>query len=146
MHDVGDLTATPHAGLTPTRSPRSDQGFSREQRIVRNSDYQRVFSGGHRRAGRYQVLWTDSGSVPSPRVGVIASKRTFRRAVDRARAKRLLREAFRLNRERFAFHTDCVLVARRSILKAGRQAVERDLLDLARRCNVMRRPEEGAQG
>ena len=144
MHDVGDATETPHADLTPTRPPGSDQGFSRQQRIVRNSDYQRVFSGGHRRAGRFQVLWTDSGSVSTPRVGVIASKRTFRRAVDRARAKRLLREAFRLNRERFELHTDCVLVARRAILKAGRQAVERDLLDLARRCGVMRRSEKRA--
>ncbi|NQU39252.1 MAG: ribonuclease P protein component [Lentisphaerae bacterium] len=144
MRDVGEVAGTPHADLTPIRESETDQGFSRQQRIVLNSDYQRVFARNRRRAGRYQVLWIDSGSSSTPRVGVIASKRTFRRAVDRARAKRLLREAFRLNRERFDPHTDCVLVARRAIMDAGRHAVERELLELARHCGVLRRSEEGA--
>jgi ribonuclease P protein component len=65
------------------------------------------------------------------RVGVIASKRTLPRAVDRSRAKRLLREAYRLQRHRFRPDQDIVLIARRRILDASRPAVDDELLRLA---------------
>ena len=145
MRDTGDVTGVPTADATQSPSQRVDEGFPRARRIVRNADYQRIFSNGRRRAGRFQVLWVGSGKAVEPRVGVIASKRTFRRAVDRARAKRLLREAFRLNREKFERDTDCVLVARRAILNAGRRDVEQDLLALARRCHVIRRAGRGGE-
>lgn len=144
MRDAGDVTGRTIGPAVPAPSRRVDAGFSRVRRIVRTTDYQRIFAGQRRRAGRYLVLWVaDDGPVDVPRVGVIASKRTFRRAVDRARAKRLLREAFRLNREYLERHSDCVLVARRDILRAGRGDVERDLLALARRCGIWRRDEGG---
>lgn len=119
-------------------SIKLDQGFSRERRITRSADYQRIFSGSRRHAGRYLVMWVAEGSAAVPRVGVVASKRTFRRAVDRARAKRLLREAFRLNRHYLAGYVDCVLVARRAILQASRSDVEQDLGSVARRCKALR--------
>jgi len=138
MRTTGDVTGMPPKRAISPVSDKADQGFSRERRIVRNADYQRIFSGGCRHAGRYQVLWVAEGPSEVPRVGVVASKRTFRRAVDRARAKRLLREAFRLNRDQLARHMDCVLVARRAILNASRSDVERDLHAVARRCRALR--------
>jgi len=66
----------------------------------------------------------------------VAAKKTFRRAVDRSRAKRLLREAFRLNRWRLAGDVDVILVARSAILKVGRRAVEQDLLEAAARAGI----------
>jgi len=138
MRTSGDVTGVPAEHAMSTAASSADHGFSRERRIVRNADYQRIFSRGRRNAGRYQVLWVVEGPAEVPRVGVVASKRTFRRAVDRARAKRLLREAFRLNRDHLAPYTDCVLVARRAILGAKRGDVERDLHAVARRCRVLR--------
>ena len=138
MRDTGDVTGRPVERAPQLSSCPADAGFSRERRVVRNADYQRIFSGDHRSAGRFLVLWVADGPADVPRVGVIASKRTFRRAVDRARAKRLLREAFRLNRAHIGRHTDCVLVARRAILRARRCDVERDLFAVARRCRVLR--------
>jgi ribonuclease P protein component len=142
MRTAGDATGMPTERATSPSSAAEDRGLSRERRIVRSADYQRIFSGGRRHAGRYQVLWVAEGHAEVPRVGVVASKRTFRRAVDRARAKRLLREAFRLNRSQLARHTDCVLVARRAILGANRSDVERDLYTVARRCRVLRKHGE----
>ena len=69
-------------------------------------------------------------------MGVIASRRTFRRAVDRARAKRLLRESFRLNRQRLRGTGRIVLVARRRILGVKRDAVDADLMRLARKAGL----------
>jgi ribonuclease P protein component len=138
MRTTGDVTGMPTENAISPASAKADQGFSRARRIVRSADYQRIFSTGRRHAGRYQVLWVADGPAEVPRVGVVASKRTFRRAVDRARAKRLLREAFRLNRDHLARHADCVLVARRAILGANRGDVERDLHAVARRCRALR--------
>jgi ribonuclease P protein component len=138
MRTTGDVTGMPTDRAPASAVDTVDRGFSRDRRIVSSADYQRIFSGGRRHAGRYQVLWVAEGPRAVPRVGVVASKRTFRRAVDRARAKRLLREAFRLNREHLARHIDCVLVARRAILDAGRGDVERDLHAVARRCRALR--------
>ncbi len=141
MRDAGDGTGNLSAsGGLPVPGKR-DYGFSQAHRLVRGSDFQRVFSTGRRKAGRHVVLWVVEGPSEIPRAGVVASKRTFRRAVDRARAKRLLREAFRLNRDALTPHVDCVLVARRAILQVNRPEVERDLLHVARRCRVLR--EEG---
>lgn len=139
MRCAGDVTGIQADSGHSSVASGDDRGLSRQRRIVRGDDYRRVFAANCRTAGRYQVLWVADGPVDAPRVGVVASKRTFRRAVDRARAKRLLREAFRLNRDRFARRTDCVLVARRAILKARRADVERDLMHMARRCRVLRK-------
>lgn len=64
-------------------------------------------------------------------MGVVASKRVGN-AVERARAKRRLREAFRRQRSTFTGVTDdVVLVARRSLLKAPWAEVVADLIQLA---------------
>lgn len=64
-------------------------------------------------------------------LGVVASKKTFPKAHLRSRAKRLMREAYRLNRFRLKDGVNIILVGRRSITDASRQDVEEDLLRLA---------------
>lgn len=54
------------------------------------------------------------------RYGLIASKRTFKLAVDRNRAKRLLREWIRHNEKMLLPDLDYVFIARRAILEHGR--------------------------
>ena len=102
------------------------------------SEFREVFEQKKSYAGKLIVLYLRRTSNTSVRVGVIASKRTFRRAVDRNRAKRLMREAFRLNRDRFVDNADIVLIARRHIISAGLGDVEKDLLRLAGKAGVLR--------
>jgi ribonuclease P protein component len=51
--------------------------------------------------------------------GLIASKKTFKNAINRNRARRLMREWLRLNVEMLQKNTDYVFVLRSSILNAG---------------------------
>lgn len=70
------------------------------------------------------------------RYGLVATKKTFRHAVDRNRAKRLLRDWVRHNQKLMRPDMDYVFIARRAILGAtrteGRVAIKKALRYLSR--------------
>lgn len=76
------------------------------------------------------VAWVTQGESLVSRLGVVASKRTFPRAVDRNRAKRMIREAFRKERLKWDMKVDVVVVARRRLLMSDADRVRHDLSDL----------------
>jgi ribonuclease P protein component len=129
-----------HPGPVPQGADtrRQDRGLSRDQRITDRHSFKNAFDRGRRASGNFLVMWVldRDGGIESPRLGVVASKRLFPRAVERSRARRLMREAFRLNRWRFKGTCDVVLVGRRAILGVKRQDVEKDLLNLATKAGL----------
>jgi len=126
------------AAAGPVPEPNPDVRLRPAQRILETTGYAAVFQAGHSFAGRRMVLWYRRTDRPLTRLGVVTSRRTFRRSVDRSRARRLLREAFRLNRWRLVDGCDVVLIGRWQILQAARQDVEKDLLKLARQAGLCR--------
>ena len=58
------------------------------------ADFEAVLRSGCRIATRNFILRASPNRQPEARLGIIAGKKTARRAVDRNRAKRLIREAF----------------------------------------------------
>ncbi|MBP7008964.1 MAG: ribonuclease P protein component [Kiritimatiellae bacterium] len=98
---------------------------------MHTAEFQQAYDQNRRWHGRHMVLFLRSAPDASLRLGVVASKRVGN-AVERARAKRRLREAFRRQRSTFTGVTDdVVLVARRSLLKAPWAEVVADLIQLA---------------
>ena len=118
-------------------SIKVDKGLTLSQRLRKSNDFDDAFKEKRSFVGKYIVLLQRHGDNASLRVGVISSKRTLRRAVDRNRAKRLMREAFRLNRHLFSGDVDVVLIARRPLAKASLDVVERDLMRLARKAGML---------
>lgn len=96
---------------------RGPESLPREQRIARSSEFRAVMSAGSRGVSPYLVAirWTGGDSSAAPRLGVVASRK-IGGAVQRSRAKRLLREVYRRG-DRPA--GDLVLIARHGIQEAS---------------------------
>ncbi len=131
-------------GSSLNNDPRS-ASFGRSFRLIHNRDFQRVFEQGRSIAGRLMVIWVGEGARDL-RLGVVASKRTFRRAVDRNRAKRLLREAFRLERDGIEGAADLVIVARRRILDAGVITVRQEFCRLVSGLGILAQKSQNESG
>jgi ribonuclease P protein component len=119
--------------------------FSRAAHIKHGRDFLRLRQAGERLAtgcliANWQRLPTDSAS----RLGVITAGR-IGGAVVRSRARRLLREAFRLHQHDLAAPVDLVLVARPSIAGRGFAAVERDFLTALRKARLLKRAIDRAE-
>jgi len=92
--------------------------FTSRQHLKSSAEFQSVRASGYRRecgAFLLQVrVYRADERPPLRRLGVVASKRVGN-AVVRNRAKRLLRETFRLNQPLLPENSDTVLVARARI-------------------------------
>lgn len=89
-------------------------------RIAKSAEFRLVYSEGKRFDGRLMTLFLRPTTCKFHRLGVTASKKGIGKAVERNRAKRLLREAFRLSRlelDGLSGKYDWVLNARRNLLK-----------------------------
>jgi ribonuclease P protein component len=92
----------------------------KENRLRKPSEFRHVYENGKRFEGRFMTVFIVRSQTDFQRLGITASKKAIGNAVQRNRAKRLLREAFRLNKaELNCLDTkfDWVLNARRNLLK-----------------------------
>ena len=67
----------------------------RSARLLRREDYAAALASGAAARRRHFTVFSRPNGLSVARIGIIASKRVAPRAVDRNRAKRLVREAFR---------------------------------------------------
>ena len=111
--------------------------FSRAMRLKHGRDFSRLRRDG-RRASRGAMVanWVELPPGSVPRLGLIATK-TLGSAVIRNRARRLLRETFRLHQRELRVPVDLVLVARHSISRMKLAQVERDFLTIMRQAGML---------
>jgi ribonuclease P protein component len=98
-----------------------DFSLPKEARLLKRADFLRVYENGKRFEGRFMTVFILPARLDGHRVGITATKKAIGKAHERNRAKRLLRESFRLSRVELDAITakyDWVLNARRSILNA----------------------------
>lgn len=107
-----------------------------------SGEIRRVYANGKRFNGKFMTVFALATDLPIHRFGITASRKAVGNSVQRNRAKRLVREAFRLNAEPLQglqHRYDYVFNARRSLLDEKASAAIDDLRDIISR---MTRAEE----
>jgi ribonuclease P protein component len=95
--------------------------FTPPEHIRRHADFQRVYKQGSRSSGRFATLFLLANQLPVGRLGIAATKK-LGGAVQRNRAKRLIREVFRQSKVAPGF--DLVVVPKRDLLDASLTAID----------------------
>lgn len=109
--------------------------MQRRFRLTRSTDFKRVRISGKSFAHPLVVLITLVSGEPGLRVGVAAS-RSLGGAVQRNRAKRLLREVIRPEIPALTSGCDLVLIARQPLLQSEFAEVRKAISGLLRRANL----------
>ena len=123
----------PAPAATPKRLGRSS-------RIQQSGEFARIRQQGRRIvAGCLIANWQRLPDGAKPKLGVVTSKK-IGGAVQRNRARRLLRESFRQHQYELAQPVEIILIARNSIAGRALAEVEKDYLTALRRAGLLKQP------
>ena len=114
--------------------------MKRNFRLTRSTDFKRVRNAGKSYAHPLIVLVASPAAENSLKVGVTAG-RSVGGAIQRNRAKRLLREAMRLLLPAIRPGWDLILIARKPLAVATYEQVQSTLSQLIRRANLLTPPQ-----
>lgn len=89
--------------------------FTRAERLLSSADFKAVFDGASVRVSdRHLLILAIPNKDEQLRLGLVIAKKHIKRAVDRNRVKRLIRESFRLNKASLP-SVDIVVLARKGM-------------------------------
>ena len=113
-------TTTRQGPQAPDAAALLSFDFPKEARLRKRAEFLRVYDEGKRIEGRYLTVFILPNRLGRHRVGITATRKAIGKAHDRNRAKRLLRETFRLSRlelNQLRPSFDWVLNARRALIR-----------------------------
>jgi len=112
--------------------------FRPHERIRRRAEFQAIYERGTRLHGRFATVFVLPNQGAVGRLGIAATKK-LGGAVQRNRAKRLIREVFRRNNIAPGF--DVVVIPKRELLDATLTVLETDYRKTIERRAHTRRPD-----
>jgi len=105
--------------------------------IKKNKDFQIVYKNGKSSANKYLVMYVMESDCKELKIGISVSKKVGNSVV-RHRITRLIREAYRLNKENFIEGIKIIIVARVSVKGKSYKDIESALLHLGRINNILK--------
>ena len=109
-----------------------------------NHIFRKLYAKGESAVGRFVVVYARRNGLRVNRLGITTGVK-LGRAVDRNRARRRIREAYRLNENRFKAGYDLVVVARTAAIDGDFAELQRSFLKLCRKLRLLREEEPGGR-
>lgn len=108
--------------------------------LKKNRDFQLVYKSGTSKANRYLVMYVRENQLEKNRVGISVSKKVGNSVV-RHHLARLIRESYRLNKEKFKCGYDIVIVVRVNGKNQGFHSIESALMHLGKLTKTIKSEE-----
>ncbi len=99
--------------------------FPKTERILRRGHFRRVYDEGRKYQARYFTAFLLPNPVINPRIGITVTRKVGN-AVERNRARRLVREVFRKNKWLVPEGVDIVINVKKSLVSVGYVELEDD--------------------
>jgi ribonuclease P protein component len=116
------------------RHPMSEvsEKFPRTDRILKRDVFRRVYEEGSKIQFKYFTAFVLAKPAGTARIGITATRK-FGNSVERNRARRLVREAFRKNKWLVPHGVDIVINVKRSLVEAGYRDFEGEFITFLQR-------------
>lgn len=104
-----------------------EQAFRKSARLLTPHDFKRVFDQvSFRLSSASFVILVRTNTLPAARLGLIIAKKNARRAVDRNRIKRIVRETFR-HQQHSLGSCDYAVMTRKGIDRADNDSLREEI-------------------
>jgi ribonuclease P protein component len=124
---------------------RQKRDFGKQRRLLKASDFNRVFKQGKRQSLpeftlAFRVRPTKEGQPVAPRLGLSVSRKVGK-SVQRNKLKRRLREIFRLNHETMVMGTELVVIPRKEAVVLSYFDLKTKIFSLIRRTKLLKKEQ-----
>ena len=131
---------TEHEWVCPLASPQfsllmageASEKFPKTDRILKRDVFRRVYEEGRKIQSRYFTAFVLTKQTPRARIGITATRK-MGNSVQRNRARRLVREAFRKNKWLVPHGVDIVINVKRDLVEAAYRDFEGEFITFLQR-------------
>ena len=113
-----------------------DYRLDKTRRIINNNEYRLVYKHGKYEVGRLCVLYRMPVAKQKTRIGFVTGKKVGG-AVERNRARRLMKEVYRLNQHQIREGYHIVIVGCGPLKDATYERAEKEILYLLRKSKLL---------
>lgn len=108
--------------------------------LKQNHIFRRLYAKGESAVGRFVVVYAKRNGTGRNRLGITTGVK-LGHAVDRNRARRRIRETYRLNESRLKQGYDIVIVARTAAIEGDFSEMQQSFLQLCRKLRLLKEEE-----
>ncbi|MGR3311570.1 MAG: ribonuclease P protein component [Candidatus Brocadiales bacterium] len=117
------LCSTGYSFVEGLSNYKMNAQFPKSERLLKRKEFQRVFDEGRKLRSNELLVYALPNGMDKSRLGLIVGKKVGN-AVRRNRIKRIIREAFRLNKGLLSSDVDLILIPRPGLSSPTLSAIE----------------------
>lgn len=111
--------------------------FPQKLRIRKRAEFKRLQAGSRKLNSRHLLAIINPSSGPNSRIGITVTTRIDKRATQRNRIKRIIRETFRHLHHQLSGTFDIVVIARQNASDCSAAELRQELTELFRKNRIL---------